>query len=185
MSDPTVLAIVNRSADVASVAWAHEGVGALASLPNPQAAIAAAAELGNVRALQSVQAPKDLRKAAAAALHKLKSKGMKVEEAPPPRAFTLTKEIVDLPSRAFFGLPDLEGDMELLLTTSDASGNCALGIILGAGRVKEVRHAHLGRGELREVWKQAEGRGDLAEMLGQLSLASEAATRAARVPVTI
>lgn len=164
MPDPTVTAIVERTGDAASVAWAHEGTGDLASLPNPAAAIAAAAQLGNVKALQSVTAPKDLRKAAAAALHKLKSKGLKIEEVVAPRAFSLGKEGFDLPSRAFLGLPDLEGDMELLVTTSDAGGNCALALILGGGRVKEMRHAHLGRGELRDVWKQAEGRQDLTEI---------------------
>ena len=68
-------AILDRSGDPATVAWAHEGKGALAALPDPQLAIAAAGALGNVAALQSVNAPKDLRKAASAALHKLKSRG--------------------------------------------------------------------------------------------------------------
>ncbi|MDP2312071.1 MAG: hypothetical protein Q8P41_04140 [Pseudomonadota bacterium] len=165
MPDPTALAaVVERRADPATVAWAHEGQGNLAALPDPQLAIAAAAALGNTRALQSVTAPKELRKAAAAALHKLKSKGVKVEDAPAPRAFNLGKADEALPSRAFLSLPDMEGDMELLMTTSDEGGNCALGIILGAGRAKETRHAHLGRGELRDIWRQATSRGDLVEI---------------------
>lgn len=164
MADPTVTSIVDKSGDPASVAWAHDGVGDIAKLPNPLAAIAAAAQLGNARALQSVQAPKDLRKAASAALHKLKSKGLKIEAIAAPRSFTLGKEDLDLPSRAFFGIPDLDGDMELLLTTSDATGNCALGVVFSAGQPKEMRHAHVGRGELRDIWKQAEGRKDLAEV---------------------
>lgn len=164
MADPTVSSIVDRSGDPASVAWAHDGVGDVAKLPNPLAAIAAAAELGNAKALQSVQAPKDLRKAASAALHKLKSKGLKIEEVAPARSFTLGKESFDLPSRAFISIPDLDGDMEFLLTTSDPGGNCALGVIFGAGQPKEMRHAHVGRGELRDLWKQADGRKDLAEI---------------------
>ncbi len=165
MPDPAALKnVVERTADPATVAWAHEGKGDLASLPDPHLAIAAAAALGNARALQSVTAPKELKKAAAAALHKLKSRGVKIEEAAPPRAFVLGKTEEALPSRAFISLPDMEGDMELLITTSDAGGNCALGIILGAGRAKQTQHGHLARGELREVWKQATSRGDLVEI---------------------
>jgi hypothetical protein len=165
MSDSAaVTAIVDRTADAASVAWAHEGAGNLAALPDPHAAIAAAAALGNTRALQSVVAPKELKKAAAAALHKLKSRGVKIDEAPAPRAFVLGKAEESLPSRAFLSLPDMEGDSELLLTTSDGGGNCALGIILGAGRAKETRHAHLARHDLRNVWKEATGRSDLVEI---------------------
>ncbi|MES2640037.1 MAG: hypothetical protein V4850_11160 [Myxococcota bacterium] len=165
MSDPAaVAAIVSRTADPATVAWAHEGKGDLAALPDPHLAIAAAGALGNTRALQSVTAPKELKKAAAAALHKLKSRGVKIEESPAPRAFVLGKTEESLPSRAFLSLPDMQGDMELLITTSDAGGNCALGIILGAGRAKETQHGHLGRGELRDVWKKATSRGDLVEV---------------------
>ncbi len=164
MPDPAVTAIVERTADAASVAWAHEGVGNVAALPDPLAAIAAAAALGNTAALQSVNAPKDLRKAASAALHKLKSKGVKIEEVAAPRAFTLAKESFDLPSRAFLSVPDIDGDIELTLTTSDATGNCALGMLVSAGTLKEMRHAHLGRGDLRDLWKQAEGRTDLVEI---------------------
>ncbi len=164
MSDPTVSAIVDRSADPASVAWAHDGVGNVAALPDPLAAITAAGLLGNAKALQAVAAPKELRKAASAALHKLKSKGIKIEEVAAPRAFTLAKEGFDLAPRAFLSLPDLQGDIELLVTTSDPTGNCALGMLLGAGGVKEMRHAHLGRGDLRDVWKQAQGRAEIAEI---------------------
>jgi hypothetical protein len=165
MSDPSaVTAIVDRTGDPATVAWAHEGVGNVAALPDPHLAIAAATALGNVKALQSVTAPKDLKKAAAAGLHKLRSRGVTIVEPVAPRAFTLGKQEDFLPARAFLSLPDMDGDMELMLTVSDAEGNCALGVILGAGEVKETRHAHMGRGELRDVWKQAESRKDLAEL---------------------
>jgi hypothetical protein len=164
VADPAVTAIVDRMADPASVAWAHEGQGNLAALPNPLAAIAAAAALGNTRALQSVTAPKDLRKAASAALHRLKSAGVKVDTAPPPRAFTLGKETFELPSRAFLGLPEADGDIELLLTASDEHGSCALGMILGGGGVREMRHAHMGRGDLRDIWRKSEQRAELVEV---------------------
>lgn len=170
MSDPAALAaVIARNADLsvvdpATIAWAHEGAGNLAALPDPHLAIAAAAALGNTRALLSVTAPKELKKAAAAALHKLKSRGVKIEEAPAPRAFVLGRGEEPLPSRAFLSLPDMQGDMELLITTSDAGGNCALGVILSAGRAKETHHGHLPRAQLRDVWKQATSRGDLVEI---------------------
>lgn len=163
--NPALASILDRSGHADTVAWAHEGRGNLAALPDPMLAIAAAAELGNTAALQSVTAPKDLRKAASAALHKLRSRGVKIEAAVAPRAFTLGRAEVAVPSRAFLSLPDLEGDLELLLTCTDGEGTCVLGVIIaGDGTVREARHAHMGRGELRDLWKQAEGRADLQEL---------------------
>lgn len=166
MPDPTALsAILDRSGDEATVAWAHEGKGDVARLPDPTLAIAAAEKLGNVAALQRVTGPKDLRKSASAALHRLKSRGVKVEEKVQPRAAGLGRETVELASRAFLSLPDPDGDIELLLTASDQEGNCVLGLLLGPdAKVRESNHAHLGRGELRDLWKKAEGRRDISEI---------------------
>ena len=94
--NPVVAALLDRSGDPASVAWVHDGVGELAALPDPDAALAAAVEVGNTAALQAVAAPKALKKAAAAALHKLRSRGVKVEAAVAPRAFSLGKEQEDI-----------------------------------------------------------------------------------------
>ena len=163
--NPVVAALLDRSGDPASVAWVHDGVGELAALPDPDAALAAAVEVGNTAALQAVAAPKALKKAAAAALHKLRSRGVKVEAAVAPRAFSLGKEQVDIPSRAFLSVPDMEGDVELLMTCTDAEGSCVLGVVCGgAAEVREARHAHMQRGELRDLWRQAEGRQDLREI---------------------
>lgn len=158
-------AILDRSGDEATVAWAHEGKGDVAKLPDPTLAIVAAEKLGNVAALQGVTGPKELRKAASAALHRIRSRGVKVQEKVQPRAVGLGRETVDLASRGFLSLPDPEGDIELLLTASDEEGNCVLGLLLGPdGKVRESNHAHLGRGELRDLWKKAEGRRDIAEI---------------------
>lgn len=166
MPDPQALqAILDRTGDAATVAWAHDGQGDVSRLADPALAIVAAERLGNVAALQAVSAPKDLRKAASAALHRIKSRGVKFEEKVAPRAVVLGKEKSDLASRAFLSLPDREGDLELLLTASDDSGNCVLGMILGPdGAVREVNHAHVNRSELRDLWKRAEGRPDHAEL---------------------
>ena len=126
--------------------------------------LAAAGALGNVAALQSVNAPKDLRKAASAALHKLKSRGVKVEEKVAPRAFSLEKESIDVPSRAWISVPDTHGDVEILLTTTDDEGSCVLGMIVGGAGVKEIQHGHVGRSQLRDVWKSVQGRGESVEV---------------------
>lgn len=152
-----VQVIVAGDGDPATVAWAHRGEGRLADLAEPQLGIAAAVALGNVAALSSVNAPKDLKKAAAAALHRLRASGVKVE-APKPAAFQLQRDHSTPPSRAFIATPGPEGEVELLLTASDENESCALGLILGAG-VEEVRHAHLSRGDLRNTWRQAESNG--------------------------
>lgn len=163
--DPRLASILDRSGDAATVAWAHDGQGALATLADPELAILAAERLGNVSALQSVTAPKDLRKSAAAALHRLRSQGVKVEEKVAPAAFTLTAEKVDLPSRAFLSIPDRDGEVELLLTASDQEGSCVLATIVGGPTlVREARHAHLGRGELRTLWREVTDRGLHAEL---------------------
>jgi hypothetical protein len=95
----------------------------------------------------------------------MRARGLKIEAPVPARAFHLGKEQVAVQPRAFLSLPDLDGDLELLLTCTDAEGSCVLGTILsGDGKVREARHAHMARGELRDLWKQAEARDDLQEI---------------------
>ena len=165
MSDKSaLLAILARSGDPVTVAWVHDGMGDLASLPDPLLAIEAAGELGKVELLQGVSGPKPWRKAAAAALHRIKSRGVKVTEVVAPRSFALGKESVEVPSRAFLSMPDFDGDVELLLTCTDDEGTCALGLVVGGSGVKDAGHGHLSRGELRDMWKQVESRPEMAEV---------------------
>ncbi len=157
LADPRLAAILDRSGDPATVAWAHNGTGDVASLADPELAIAAAEALGNAAALNGVTAPKPLRKAAAAALHKLRSRGVKVEAPVATRSFSLGKEEITIPPRAFLSLPDDDGDMQLLLTCTDDEGSCVFATIIGGPNgVREARHAHVNRGELRDVIRQTE-----------------------------
>lgn len=153
MPDPRISSVVSRAADAATVAWAHAGTGDLASLPDPELAIAAAAALGNVSALQAVTAPKTLRKAAAAALHRLKSQGVKVVDAAPARAFTLAAEVVEVPPRAWLGVPDENGGITLVLTATDNEGSCIAEVRLGEPDA-HMEHGHASRGELRDLWRR-------------------------------
>lgn len=163
MADPRLASILDRSADAATVAWAHSGQGDLAQLPDPELAIAAAAELGNVAALQAVTAPKSLRKAAAAALHKLRSRGVKVADAPAPVAFTLAREVIDVPPRAFLGAPNAIGNCHLLLTATDRDNSCIMEVIFGGDKVQDS-HGHASRSELRKFWKEIEGDATVTEV---------------------
>lgn len=149
--------IIGRSGDAATVAWAHEGTGRLADLSDPMLGIAAAVALGNASALSSVTAPKDLKKAAAAALHRLRASGVRVESQRAPSAFRLSTAEEAPPSRAFVGLPDQDGHVEFLLTASDTDSSCVLAFLAGGPRATaEVRHGHVSRSELRDTWKQVE-----------------------------
>jgi hypothetical protein len=155
MADPRIASIVDRSGDPSTVAWAHEGAGSLAALADPELAILAAEALGNINALQSVQQPKALRKSAAAALHRLKSRGVRVESARAPASFTLASEVVDIPPRAFLSVPNARGNHHLVLTATDREGSCIMDLILGGGKVQD-EHGHASRSQLREFWKELE-----------------------------
>lgn len=164
-TDPRLAAILDQSGDPATVAWAHHGQGDLAQLADPALAIAAAAALGTAAALQAVTGPKDLKKAAAKALHQLRSRGVAVTPAAAPTTFSLGKVDTAVSPRAFLSLPDAEGDVELLLVAADDEGICVLGTILGGPDVlREARHAHVNRSGLREVLRSVEARGMHAEL---------------------
>jgi hypothetical protein len=159
-----IQAIVDRSGDAATVAWAHEGQGNLAALADPMLGIAAAAALGNVAILQKVVAPKELKKAAGAALHRLRSAGVKVAAPAAAAHFVMAADTSFLPSRAFIGVPDRMGDIELILSVTDAEGSCMLGMLVGGeDGISDIRHSHVSRNELRETWKQLE-KNQLAEI---------------------
>ncbi len=151
MADPRLASILDRSGDPATVAWAHDGEGALVSLADPELAIAAAGELGNITALQSVTEPKSLRKAAAAALHRLKSRGVRVEDKAPANTFTLAREALVITPRAFLSGPNPLGNCHMVLTATDAEGSCIVELIVGGSRV-QAEHGHASRKELRGFW---------------------------------
>ena len=163
MADPRLASILDRSGDPATVAWAHEGVGALAGLADPELAIAAAVALGNVAALQSVEEPKALRKLAAAGLHKLKSRGVSVEAKLAPKAFSLGREVLDVPPRAVLGGPNELGNFHMVLTATDHEGSCIMELIVGGDKVQD-QHGHASRHELRSFWKDMESDRSLREV---------------------
>lgn len=151
MADPVAELLAGRG-DPAAVAWAHEGKGDVAKVADPLAAIAAAERLGNVAALQSVTAPKPLKKAAAAALHRLRSRGVKVAEKVERRVAGLTREVVDVPPRAVLTLPDEEGVVEIVCATTDADGTWVYtAATRGPGHPGYARLDRWGRNETRQT----------------------------------
>lgn len=156
----SIQAIIERQGDPATAAWAHEGAGRLSDLADPMLGIAAAVALGNVAALQSVAAPKDLKKAAAAALHRLRSSGVKVQTPAPRASFQLGQE-TNLPApRAFVAAPDGSGEVEFVLTVSDADESCAIGLrAVSASLISDSGHSHLSRTELRSTWAEVQKNG--------------------------
>ena len=156
----SIQAIIERHGDPATAAWAHEGTGSLADLADPMLGIAAALALGNVAALQSVGAPKDLKKAAASALHRLRSSGVKVQTPAPRASFQLSQETSFPAPRAFVAAPDGSGEVEFMLTVSDAEESCAIGLrAVSPALITDSGHSHLSRTELRNTWSEVQKHG--------------------------
>ncbi len=164
---PVVTAIVHRTADLATVAWAHDGAGDLATLPNVDAAVAAAVALRNIAALQgaSTSTSKVARKAASAGLHRLKSAGVVVvDKVEPPRAYTLQKEDIEPLLAGFMSVPDENGDIEVILTVANERGSAIAGFVLGGwSGLREMRVTTVSRSAVREVWRTL-GRNRAAEV---------------------
>jgi len=149
--------------------WLADGSGSLESLDERLALSALEAAVAT-QALERVQGlddspDKELRKAARRALHRLRSAGVDVADTAPAKRFSLSAEVVDIPSRAFLGHAHQEGYAPFLLTATDAEGSCILAGEIGGGEgVRNTTHLHVTRRDLREVWKDAEGNADLVEV---------------------
>lgn len=159
-TNPAVTAILNRTADPASVVWAHDGAGELSQLGDVEAAVAAAVLLNNVSALQiAAQSPdKRARRAAAVGVHRLRSAGVAIPVAAvAPRAFSLERETVDELLRAFMSVPDENGDIEVILTIANELGSAAVGAVLGGPTgLRDLKISWVARSGVREVWRAAE-----------------------------
>ena len=158
--NPRVTELLGGAGDAATLAWLHQGVGVLSALADVDLAVAAAVALKKPALLLAAQdhGDKASRKAAASGLHKLRSAGVDV---PAPvvvaRAFSLEKEEVEVLLRAYVGVPDDNGDLEVLLTAATAEGSAAMGLVLG-GRtgVRDVKVSFINRSAIRDVWRSAE-----------------------------
>ncbi|MCB9762326.1 MAG: hypothetical protein H6739_21180 [Alphaproteobacteria bacterium] len=139
-----------------AAAWLAEGTPSLDTVPLPLAlaAIEAAIRVQAVERLLALDsAPKALRKAARAGLHRLKAGGVDVRQ-PARRAasFTLGREQINVPPRAFLTPADLHGYAQFVLGVTDDEGSCVLmGAFGGPEGFREVNHGHVSRSSLRKL----------------------------------
>lgn len=96
---------------------------------------------------------KEVRKAAAAAIHRLKSMGQKVEETRSAQAWTLkAEEAPVLPPIAVISMPDQDGTFAFVAVVTGANETVAFGGMAGGvSGHRDVEHTHLSRSARREI----------------------------------
>lgn len=153
------------------VAWVRSGSGSLDGLPTATAlaAIEAATRVGNGAALASAKAnarEKAVRKAAGAALHRLKAAGQTVAELHSEQRWTLgAEETPLLPPVALLSIPDTEGYFSFLLVAAGGTEILAFAGLAGGGRGhQEVQHTELSRSGRRAVIEDARRDAGLVEL---------------------
>ncbi len=159
-----------------AIRWLTQG-GAIDALDPETAlhAVEAALALGRGDLLAQVKdgaRNKDVRKAAGAAIHRLRAAGQKVEEVRKATSFTLAPEAApDMPPVAFLSPPDHDGTFSFLtLVTGDAETVVFAGIGGGAGGFRDVEHTHLGRARRRAVLEDVRRDPNLTELPFHLAL---------------
>ncbi|MCP4809224.1 MAG: hypothetical protein GY913_12585 [Proteobacteria bacterium] len=153
-----VEALVAGNGDEAVLAWLA-GTGALetSDVTLGLSAVEAAVQTGAVAPLQSIGAVhKDVTKAAKKGLHRLKSKGIEVADAPRAKSsFTLASDTSSIPPVAMFGPPTVEGYSEFVLSCTDDEGTCVLmGAFGGKEGIRNLTHGHVSRKQLRDLRKE-------------------------------
>jgi len=96
---------------------------------------------------------KEVRKAAAAAIHRLKSMGQKVEETRSAQAWTLKAEEAPVfPPVAVVSMPDQDGTFAFVAVVTGANETVAFGGMAGGvSGHRDVEHTHLSRSARREI----------------------------------
>lgn len=154
----------------AGAAWARDGAGSINDLDagTALAAIEAAVQLGNAAAIGRAAGEardKVVRKAAGAAVHKLKSRGQSVEVQREGRVWSITDEATpDMPPFAMLGLPDPDGYFPFLMVATGGETIVFAGAAGGALGHREVDHTHLGRAQRRQVIADARRDPGLVEL---------------------
>ncbi|MFT4978363.1 MAG: hypothetical protein ACI8S6_004273 [Myxococcota bacterium] len=152
----TVDAII--AGDHPASAWLS-GTGSLDAF-SPDVALSAIEAARRQEASARLQAVKQsttnkmLRKAAGAALHRLKAAGVTVEEASSGQTWTPRGAALDAPPppAALLGMPDPNGYFPYILVAYGREEACASAGLAGAGQsYVDADHAHLSRSAAREV----------------------------------
>ncbi len=144
------------------IRWLRDGSGNLEGVQKGRAlaAIEAAIALGNGEALavlKSSARDKDLRKAAGAAMHRLKAAGKQVVEVRAPGQWSIGREAApELTPVAFLSAPDPDGCFSfLLIATGDNETVAFGGLAGGVSGFRDVDHTHLSRSSRRNLLDDA------------------------------
>lgn len=150
-------ALLAGQGDATALAWLADGSGDLSTVDAgvALAAIEAATRTQAVAQLQTLErAPKELKKAARRALHKLKTQGVDVAKAP-ARSFSLGAQPIDPDPRALVGPPNPEGYSEFLMLITDHDGTCVImGEFGGENGLRSLSHGHVSRGQSRQMLRE-------------------------------
>jgi hypothetical protein len=110
---------------------------------------------------------KRVKKAAARAIHALKSAGTAVPDAPATGGgWTLSKEVHEIPVPVgLIGLPQSDGYFPFILVAHSESGACVCAGVAGAGQgYQDADHGHVGRGQARDIIASARKDHNLFEL---------------------
>jgi hypothetical protein len=141
-----------------ALSWLREGGVALDALDlqTAHAAIEAASRLGlGDRLVQAREGARDkvVRKAAGAALHRMRAAGVVVEEERSGSTWSMVAEEVELPApTALLGYPEADGYFPYVLLTWGREGACVSAGLAGAGQgFRGDEHGHLSRSGARRM----------------------------------
>ena len=177
---PTDSALVSQLVDAARadgpsadpvVGWLQTGQGGLDGVETGRAlaAIEAAVRLGQSTGLSVVKnsaRDKAVRKAAGAALHKLKAMGQSVIEVRAATTWGLAREEApQLPPACFVSLPDTEGYVQFIALSTGTTETVVFGGAAGGAQGhKGVEHSHLTRSGRREILQDLRRDANLYEL---------------------
>jgi hypothetical protein len=132
-------------------------------------AVEASRRMAKVGRLQDAKkaADKRVKKAAAKAIHSLKTSGHEITEDDTDRTgWSLSAEMVDIPSPVgLIGLPQGDGYFPFILVAHNRDGACVCAGVAGSGQgFQDSDHAHVGRSKAREIIENARSDHNLVEV---------------------
>ena len=173
----TVLSLVEGPGSDALSRWLHAGEGTIAAFTDAQAAslIEAATRLkrpDRVAAAQAEAGNKAVRKAAAAAAHKLRSAGVELPTVTAQATWSLGQETVELPPPVtLIGMPDPHAWLPFVVVSFSRSETVAFAGLAGAAfGHRDTHHSHLPRSEARKLIHDARRGHELHELPPHVAL---------------
>ena len=155
----------------AAVAWLIDGGSGLEEMDVDGAlvTIEVARRIGQATRLMDAKksSRKAVRKAAAKALHSLKSSGVEVPvEDRPSAGWSLGTEAREIPSPVgLLGLPQGDGYFPFILLSHSEAGACVTAGVAGSGQgFQDSDHAHVGRSKARDIVANARKDHNLVEV---------------------